>query len=59
MSMAPALWLTNFTLIYTLNPALAAYLPAHWAPIPATVANAILANHIGRVRYSKFACAFP
>ena len=45
--MAPALWLTNFMLIYTLNPAFAAYLPAYWAPIPATVANAILTSHIG------------
>jgi hypothetical protein len=57
MSMAPALWLTNFALIYTLNPALAAEMPAWWAPIPPTVANAILASPTGRVRYSDYASA--
>ncbi len=59
MSMAPAIWLTNFALIYTLNPALAADMPAHWAPIPATVAHAILASPTGQVPYGKFASAFP
>jgi hypothetical protein len=59
MSMAPALWLVNFTLIYTLNPALAADMPAYWAPIPATVARAILRSPKGQVPYSKFASAFP
>jgi len=58
MSMAPALWLTNFALLYTLNPALAAAMPAYWTPIPATVAKAILASPTGQVRYSKFASAF-
>ena len=55
MSMAPALWLTNFALIYTLNPALAAEMPARWAPIPSTVSDAILASPTGRVRYSDYA----
>jgi len=59
MSMAPALWLVNFTLIYTLNPALAADMPAYWAPIPANVARAILRSPTGQVRYSKFESAFP
>jgi hypothetical protein len=59
MSMAPALWMVNFTLIYTLNPRLAADMPAHWAPIPAVVARAILASRTGQVKYSKFASAFP
>ena len=58
MSMAPAIWLTNFALIYTLRPALAAHMPAYWAPIPATVADAILASPTGQVPYSKFASAF-
>ena len=58
MSMAPAIWLTNFALIYTLNPALAADMPARWAPIPATVAKAILASPTGQVPYSKYASAF-
>jgi hypothetical protein len=35
MSMGPALWIVNFALIYTLNPSLAAEMPAEWAPIPA------------------------
>jgi hypothetical protein len=55
MSMAPALWLTNFSLIYTLNPALAAEMPARWAPIPSTVSDALLASPTGRVRYSDYA----
>ena len=58
MSMAPAIWLTNFALIYTLNPALAADMPARWAPIPATVANAIRASPTGQIPYSKYASAF-
>lgn len=57
MSMAPALWLTNFALIYTLNPALAADMPAYWAPIPATVAQAIRASPAGQVPYSEFCVA--
>jgi hypothetical protein len=59
MSMAPAIWLVNFALIYTLNPELAAFMPAHWAPIPATVADAILRSPKGKVRYSRFESAFP
>lgn len=59
MSMAPALWLTNFLLIYTLKPALAAYMPAYWAPIPVTVANAMLASPTGQVPYGEFRNAFP
>ena len=56
MSMAPALWVVNFILIYLLNPSLAAYMPAHWAPIPANVANAILPpNASGQVPYSEYA----
>ena len=59
MSMAPAIWLVNFALIYTLNPELAAFMPAYWAPIPATVADAILRSPKGKVRYSRFESAFP
>lgn len=58
MSMAPALWLVNFILLYTLNPALAADMPAYWAPIPAPVANALLASRTGQVPYSEFESAF-
>jgi hypothetical protein len=59
LSMVPALWLVNFALIYTLSPALAADMPAYWAPIPATVAAAILADPHGQVAYSEFESAFP
>lgn len=60
MSMAPALWLVNFILIYLLNPSLAAYMPAHWAPIPENVANAILPpNSTGQVLYSEYASYLP
>jgi hypothetical protein len=59
MSMAPALWLTNFALLYTLKPELAAAMPAYWAPIPDEVARAMMAEREGRVRYSAFASFFP
>ena len=59
MSMASALWLVNFILIYILNPALAAHMLAYWTPIPATVAHAILASPTGQVPYSAFKNAFP
>jgi|SRR5581483_2557596 len=54
MSMAPALWLVNFILIYILNPALAAHMPAYWTPIPAPVARAIRASPTGQVPYREF-----
>lgn len=41
MSMPPALWNINFSLIYTLNPKLAANMPARWAPIPQRVVDAL------------------
>jgi hypothetical protein len=57
MSMGPALWIVNFALIYTLNPSLAAEMPAEWAPVPTPVVHAI---HIGggRVAYSLVASYF-
>jgi hypothetical protein len=54
MSMAPALWLVNFILIYILNPSLAGYMPAYWNPIPVPVAKAIHASPTGQVPYSKY-----
>jgi hypothetical protein len=57
MSMGPALWIVNFALLYTLNPALAADMPAKWAPIPAAVVQAIH-NGGGRVPYSQVASYF-
>ena len=49
----------TWPLIYTLNPALAAYMPAYWAPIPTSVAQAILDSPTGQVPYSDFRAAFP
>lgn len=55
MSMAPALWIVNFLLIYTLKPELAAEMPARWAPIPPKVAKAIKDSSTGQVPYERFA----
>ena len=55
MSMAPALWLVNFALIYTLNPEKAAKMPGRWAPIPREVARAIKRSPTGQVSYQRFA----
>ncbi|MBS1880778.1 MAG: hypothetical protein JST31_14805 [Actinobacteria bacterium] len=59
MSMAPPLWIVNFALIYTLNPKLAAKMPAHWTPIPANVALAIAASPSGQVPYSEYRSSLP
>jgi hypothetical protein len=55
MSMAPTIWLVNFALIYTLNPDVAAFMPAYWAPIPAPVATAVRQSKSGQVAYSDYA----
>jgi len=52
MSMGPPLWIVNFALIYTLNPSLAAEMPAKWAPVPTDVVQAIHDGG-GRVAYSQ------
>jgi hypothetical protein len=59
MSMAPSIWIVNFVLVYTLNPSLAAKMPARWTPIPANVAQAIAASPTGQVRFSKYRSSFP
>jgi hypothetical protein len=59
MSMAPPLWIVNFALIYTLNPNLAAKMPAWWTPTPANVALAIAESPTGQVPYSQYASSFP
>ena len=41
--------------IYILNPEVAAFMPAAWAPIPASVVDAILASPTGQVPYSDYA----
>jgi hypothetical protein len=55
MSMAPSIWLTNFALLYVLEPEIAAAMPAYWAPIPANVADAIAASPNGQVPYCAYA----
>ncbi|MBU6221708.1 MAG: right-handed parallel beta-helix repeat-containing protein [Planctomycetes bacterium] len=59
LSMTPPLWEVNFCLIYTLDPALAAKMPAQWHPIPAEVATALLESETGRVRFSDYDWYFP
>ena len=59
MSMAPALWLVNFILIYVLNPELAAFMPAYWTPIPPPVVAAIQSSRDGQVQYSDYRSYFP
>ena len=59
MSMAPALWFVNFALLYTVNPQMAAKMPAYWTPIPAKVALAIAESPTGRVPFSDYISSFP
>ena len=59
MSMAPSIWIVNFVAVYTLNPKLAAYMPARWTPIPANVVQAIRASPTGQVPYSKYKSSLP
>jgi hypothetical protein len=59
MSMAPSIWIVNFSLIYMLNPSLAAKMPARWTPIPADVAQAIAASPTGQVPFGQYESSFP
>ena len=52
MAMAPSIWVVNFLLIYSLNPELAANMPARWAAIPAEVAEALYASEEGKIPYA-------
>lgn len=58
MSMAPPLWIVNFALIYIVKPALAAAMPAYWAPIPGPVVDAIEASPTGQVPFGEYASYF-
>lgn len=58
MSMAPPLWIVNFALLYILKPSLAAAMPAHWAPIPSAVADAVRSSPTGQVPFSDYASYF-
>ena len=59
MSMIPPLWIVNFCLIYTLNPELAALMPAYWTAIPEQVAADISNSSEGQVNYSYYQQYFP
>lgn len=58
MSMAPPLWIVNFALLYVLQPSLAAAMPAHWAPIPSAVADAVRSSPTGQVPFGDYASYF-
>jgi hypothetical protein len=59
MSMAPSIYIVNFALIYTLNPKIAAKMPARWVPMPPEIATAIAASPTGQVPYSQYAALLP
>lgn len=59
MSMIPPLWIVNFCLIYTLNPELAAAMPAYWTPIPQQVASDLMNSPQGQINYSYYQQYFP
>jgi hypothetical protein len=59
MSTTPSLWIVNFVLLYTLNPSVAAKMPARWTPIPANVALAVAESPTGQVPFSEFESSFP
>lgn len=58
LSMVSSIWEVNFTLIYTLNPKLAANMPAYWAPIPGKVVAALRNSPTGQVPFSDYASYF-
>ena len=51
---APAMWVTNYMLVYALNPRAAARMPAYWAPIPRDVVTALETSPNGQVPYADF-----
>jgi hypothetical protein len=59
MSMTPSIWIVNFVLLYTLNPSVAAKMPARWTPIPANVTLAIAESPTGQVPFTEFESSFP
>jgi len=59
MSMAPSIWIVNFALIYTLNPSLAANMPARRMPIPANASLAAASSYSpARFRTASTRCHF-
>lgn len=59
MSMIPPLWIVNFCLIYTLNPELAAAMPAYWTAIPQQVAADLMNSPQGQINYCYYQQYFP
>jgi len=59
ISMAPPLWLINFILTYAANPEIAAKFPARWTPVPSAVADILVSNETGQVRFSDYQQYFP
>jgi len=58
---APAMWITNYLLVYALNPQKAAQFPAYWAAIPDEVAAALADAERypnGQVPYADYMSAF-
>ena len=45
--------------MYTVNPQMAAKMPAYWTPIPVNVALAMAESRTGRVTFSDYASSFP
>lgn len=58
MSMIPPIWEVNFCLIYMLNPALAANMPAYWTAIPKSIVDGINASTNGQVPVDDYAGDF-
>jgi hypothetical protein len=54
MSMCPCIWITNFYLLYLLNPSIAALLPAYWKNIPQNVVHAINSSSNGTIPYLEY-----
>ena len=51
---APAMWVTNFMLVYTLSPKAAAKMPAYWAAIPKDVVTALEDAPNGQVPFGEY-----
>lgn len=51
---APAMWITNYLLIYALSPEAARFMPAYWAAIPEEVVSALKESANGQVPYGDY-----
>lgn len=51
---APAMWITNYLLVYALSPETARMMPAYWAAIPEEVASALRDSANGQVAYADY-----